>query len=571
LSFDDGWSLAMTHNEWENSRMNVTGGEALVEQLALEGVTDVFGVPGVQLDWATDALRKAKDRIHFYVPRHEQATSYMADGYARVSGRPGVCMVVPGPGLLNATAGLATAYSCNSPVVCIAGHINSSAVDQGRGLLHEIKNQAGVLGAVTKWNGRARSVSEIPALVREAFRQATSGRPQPVGIEIPHDLLQGKAEIALVTPDGQDGRIRPQPAAIDAAAAMLDGARFPVIYVGGGVQAAGAAAELRELAEALDAAVVLGENGRGALSDRHPLALNAVGGRAVFPHADVALIVGSRFIDTTTGQPILQPGKTRFIFLNADPASWASPNSPALTVHADAKLGLAALAASVRRRTPSRAADVAKVRDWIGAQIAPLEPQRSWLRALRTSLPDDGIFVNELTQVGYVARSHFPVYEPGTYLSPGYQGTLGYGFPTSLGAAVAAGGKPVVAITGDGGFGWAMQELATAARYRLNVTVVLFSDGRFGNVRTFQRQKFGESFGDELYNPDFCLLAAAFGVRHARVDTPEALEQLLPSVMRDEGPTLIEVPVGEMPSPWHVMRLAAPPTYVSPPNPLGDP
>lgn len=551
--------------------MNLTGGEALVEQLALEGVTDVFGVPGVQLDWATDALRKAQDRIRFYVPRHEQTTSYMADGYARVSGRPGVCMVVPGPGLLNATAGLATAYSCNSPVVCLAGHIHSSAIDQGRGLLHEIKNQSGVLASVTKWNARARSVSEIPLLVREAFRQATSGRPQPVGLEIPPDLLQGKAKVTLVQPDDQDGRIRPQQAAIDAAVALLDGARFPIIYVGGGVQAANAAEELRQLAEALDSPVVLGENGRGALSDRHPLALNGVGGRAVFPHADVALIVGSRFIDTTTGQPIRQPGKTRFIFLNADTASWAPPNSPALSVHSDAKLGLAALAAAVRRRTPTRAADVAKVRDWVDAQVAPLEPQRSWLHALRVSLPDDGIFVNELTQVGYVARSHFPVYEAGTYLSPGYQGTLGYGFPTSLGAAVGAQGRPVVAITGDGGFGWAMQELATAARYRLNVTIVVFSDGRFGNIRTFQLQKFGATFGDELYNPDFCMLAAAFGVRHARVDTPAALEELLPSVMREEGPTLIEVPVGEMPSPWHVLRMAAPANYVGPANPLGEP
>jgi acetolactate synthase-1/2/3 large subunit len=542
-----------------------------VEQLALEGVTDVFGVPGVQLDWATDALRKAQDRIRFYVPRHEQTTSYMADGYARVSGRPGVCMVVPGPGLLNATAGLATAYSCNSPVVCIAGHIHSSAIDQGRGLLHEIKNQSGVLASVTKWNARARSVSEIPLLLREAFRQATSGRPQPVGLEIPPDLLQGKGEVTLVQPDGQDGRIRPQQAAIDAAAALLDGARFPIIYVGGGVQAANAAEELRHLAEALDAPVVLGENGRGALSDRHPLALNGVGGRAVFPHADVALIVGSRFIDTTTGQPIRQPGKTRFIFLNADTASWAPPNSPVLSVHSDAKLGLAALAAAVRRRTPTRAADVAKVRDWVDAQVAPLEPQRSWLHALRVSLPDDGIFVNELTQVGYVARSHFPVYEAGTYLSPGYQGTLGYGFPTSLGAAVGARGRPVLAITGDGGFGWAMQELATAARYGLNVTIVVFSDGRFGNIRTFQLQKFGATFGDELYNPDFCLLAAAFGVRHARVDTPAALEELLPSVMVEEGPTLIEVPVGEMPSPWHVLRMAAPANYEGPANPLGEP
>jgi acetolactate synthase-1/2/3 large subunit len=171
-----------------------------------------------------------------------------------------------------------------------------------------------------------------------------------------------------------------------------------------------------------------------------------------------------------------------------------------------------------------------------------------------------------------VARSHFPVYEPSTFLSPGYQGTLGYGFPTSLGAAVAARGRPVVAITGDGGFGWAMPELATAARSQLNVTVVVFNDGRFGNVLTFQLQKFGETFADTLYNPDFCTLAAAFGIRHARAETPDELEKLLPVVMREGGPTLIEVPLGEMPSPWHLMRLTPPPpTYKAPANPLGEP
>jgi acetolactate synthase-1/2/3 large subunit len=533
-------------------------------------VRDIFAVPGVQLDWATDALRKAQDQVTLYVPRHEQATSYMADGYARVSGRPGVCMVVPGPGLLNATAGLATAYACSSPVVCISGHITSSAIDQGRGLLHEIKNQSSILAAVTKWNARARSVAEIPSLVREAFRQATSGRPQPVGVEIPPDLLQGTSEATLFAPDAEEMRTRPEQSAIDAAAALLDSAKFPVIYVGGGVLASRASAELQELAEALDAPVVLGESGRGALSDRHPLMLNAVGGRAVFAHADVALIVGSRFTDTTSGQPILPPGNTRHIYLNADAASWAPPRQPTLTILSDAKLGLAALAAAVRRRIPTRAADVAKVRDWVAAQMVTIEPQGSWLRALRSALPDDGILVNELTQVGYVARSHFPVYEAGTYIYPGYQGTLGYGFPTSLGAAVGANGRPVVAITGDGGFGWGMQELATAARYRLNVTIVVFNDGRFGNIRTFQMQKFGEAFGDVLYNPDFCLLAAAFGVRHARVESPEALQKTIESAVEEEGPTLIDVPVGEMPSPWHLMRLIPPPpSYVPPPNPLG--
>lgn len=554
--------------------MEMTGGEALVAQLVAEGVTDLFGIPGVQLDWATDALRRAQGRVRYWVPRHEQTTSYMADGYARTTGKLGVCMVVPGPGLLNATAGLATAYSANSPVLCIAGQILSTAIGKQRGLLHEIKDQAAVLNVVTKWSRRAERTEEIPALVREAVHRIRTGRPQPAAIEIAPDLLAGRAEVAPIEPRGDDGRVRPDAAAITAAAAMLDGATFPVIYAGGGVLAAGASRELSELAERLDAPVVMSENGRGALSDRHPLSLDPVGGRAVFAHADVVLVVGSRFAHTSTGQPMWPAGPrpTRWIHLNVEPNDWSAPRRSDATIHADAKLGLAALAAAVRQRQAVRARDVGRVRAWVGEQTACIEPQMSWLRALRSAIPDDGILVNELTQVGYVARAHYPVYEPNTFINPGYQGTLGYGFPTALGAAVGNPDRAVVSITGDGGFGWGLAELATAARYALNVVVVVFNDGHFGNVRTLQQQQFGESYGDELRNPRYDLLAAAFGVRYARVEGPDALVPVLGGALHDGGPTLIEAPVGAMPSPWHLMRLTPPPAgaFVAPPNPLGE-
>lgn len=555
--------------------MEMTGGEALVQQLIREGVNDLFGVPGVQLDWATDALRKAQDKIAFYVPRHEQATSYMADGYARTTGRIGTCMVVPGPGLLNAMAGLSTAYACNSPVLCISGHIHSSGVGKGAGLLHEINNQSGILASVTKWNARASDAREIPSLVRRAVQELRTGRPQPVGLEISHDLLSTRTEITLIDPppgEQEDGRIAPDADETRAAAELLDRARFPVIYVGGGVLASDASAALQALAEKLDAPVVMGENGRGALSDRHPLALNAIGGRAVFPHADVALVVGSRFIDITNGKALLPPGRTQYVHLNVDPAAWSAPRQPVATVQADARLGLEALAAQVRRRSPQRAADLDRVRAWVAAQAERIQPQHAWLRVLRSAIPDDGILVNELTQVGYFARSHYPVFAPRTFINPGYQGTLGYGFPTALGAAVGAAGRMVVSITGDGGFGWSLQELATAARYDLNIVVVVFNDGRFGNVRTLQTQQFGEAFGDELRNPDFRLLAQAFGVAYERVETPEGLEPVL-RVARDAGgPLLIEAPVKAMPSPWGLMRLTSPESSDgAPPNPLGEP
>jgi acetolactate synthase-1/2/3 large subunit len=544
----------------------MTGGEALVAQLVREGVTDIFGIPGVQLDWATDALRRAQDKIKYYVPRHEQTTSYMADGYARTTGKVGVCMVVPGPGVLNAAAGLATAYSCNSRVLCVAGQIRAHGIGHTYGFLHEIPDQSGVLAGLTKWSGHAKAVDEVPRLVRAAMRELGSGWPRPVAIEIPPDALAGSADVEMIAPDvGEGGRLAPNARDIDAAAALLDGARFPVIYVGGGVLAANAAPELRALAEKLDAPVVASENGRGALSDHHGLSLNAVGGRALVPHADVMLIVGSRFMNMSTGNVLLPPNNIKYIYLNVDDSAWSAPRPEGATIYADAKLGLAALADAVRRRTAKRAADVARVRAWVAEQTAArIAPQMEWVHALREGIPENGILVSELTQVGYVAGVHYPVYEPQTYIGHGYQGTLGYGFPTSLGVAVGNPDRAVVSITGDGGFGWAMQELSTAARYRLNVAIVVFNDGAFGNVRTLQKQQFGAAFADEVQNPKFDVLAAAFGVRYARVDGPSSLPAALKRAYDEGGPTLIEAPVGPMPNPWSLIRLSPPPGVSTP-------
>jgi acetolactate synthase-1/2/3 large subunit len=554
--------------------MQMTGGQALARQLVAEGVTDVFGIPGVQLDWAVDGLRGVADRIRYLVPRHEQATSYMADGYARTTGRIGTCMVVPGPGLLNAMAGLSTAYACNSPVLAIVGNIHSGGVGRGLGLLHEVRNQTGVLASVTKWQGVAATPAEVPGLVREAVRQLRSGRPAPVGIEIAQDVLSATGEVETVAPDpAEDLRPHPDPREVEAAAAILDAARLPVIYVGGGVLAAGTSDALHALAERLGAPVVMGENGRGALSDRHPLALNALGGRAVFPHADVVLVVGSRFVDTAVGKPLWPGERMRYVHLNVDPAAWAPPRRADATITADARLGLEALAAAVARRT-APGPDLDAVRAWARLQSDAIEPQRSWIAALRAAIPDDGVLVNELTQVGYYARFAYPVYQPGTLLTPGYQGTLGYGFPTGLGAAAGNPGRAVVSITGDGGFGWSLQELATARRYGLPLVTVVFNDGHFGNVRRMQQDQFGESFGDALLNPDFDLLARAFGVAYARCDEPVRLEGVLREALAARAPMLIEARVGEMPSPWHLMRLTNPPFVKgqpAPPNPLGEP
>jgi acetolactate synthase-1/2/3 large subunit len=551
--------------------MSLTGGQALVAQLRREGVKHVFGIPGVQLDWAVEALRQARAEISYLVPRHEQSTAYMADGYARTTGREGVCMVVPGPGVLNALSGLATAFACNARVLFIAGQIPSPALGCGLGLLHEIPDQSGILRSLTKWHGLARSADEIPALINQAFHELRSGRPRPVAVELPPDVLQATTDAPPLEPAVARAS-RPDPTLIAQAVEWLRAARSPVIQAGGGAAAADAGGALTVLAERLQAPVVMTEGARGVLPDRHPLALGTLGGRAVFPHADLVLVVGSRFLDGQGAATHSGPG-CRFIYVNLDPSHTGAPRSGGIRIVADARATLDSLVTALgeTRATLSRAAEIDKVKRWCARQFDRLEPQASFVRALRESLPEDGILVSELTQVGYFANVAFPVQRARSYVTPGYQGTLGYGLPTALGAATGNPDRRVISITGDGGFGWNMQELGTAVRYGLDVRVVVFADGRYGNVQRIQRRLFGEEFATDLANPDFGMLAAAFRIPHRRADSPQALADALSELSSHRGPALIEVRVGEMPSPWALIHPFVPSPVEVPPNPLGEP
>lgn len=551
--------------------MKLTGGQALVEQLIREGVTDVFGIPGVQLDWAVDALCQEADRIRFVTPRHEQATSYMADGYARTTGKEGVCMMVPGPGMLNALAGLSTAYACSSRVLFISGQIPSPTIGRGYGMLHEIPDQSGILKSLTKWHGIAMTPEEVPALVHEAFVQLRSGHPRPVALEFPPDVLQATGEMTFF--DAAPHAPTPvDPAAAQAAAELLVQARFPVIYAGGGAAAARAGEALQALAERLQAPVVTTEGARGVLSSDHPLALTTLGGRAVLPHADVVLVAGSRFLDALA-RPTYADPNCQFIYLNIDETHLGAPRAPGLALAGDVRLGVEAIFDRLgdADEPASRAEELDKVRAWCRGQEQEIQPQAGYLKALRDNLRADDILVSELTQVGYYSTVAYPVLSPGAYLTPGYQGSLGYGFPTALGAAAGNPGKRTVSITGDGGFGWGLQDLATAVKYDLPITTVVFHDGRFGNVQRIQRRTFGREFAVELTNPDFQLLAAAFGLRSAQVATPEDLADALAHAATAGGPWLIEVQVGEMASPWALIHPFVPPVKAPPPNPLGEP
>ncbi|HEX2280837.1 MAG TPA: thiamine pyrophosphate-binding protein, partial [Thermomicrobiales bacterium] len=467
------------------STRELTGGQALVASLIANDVDTIFALPGVQLDGAFDALYAEREAIRVIHPRHEQAAAYMADGYARTTDKVGVCMVVPGPGLLNATAALSTAYACNSPVVCVTGQIQSDLIEFGRGLLHEIPNQLGMIRSVTKHAERATTPQEIPGLVQRAFAEVRSGRPRPVEIEIPPDTLFATAEVELLPPAAIPERPAGDPEALEQAAHLLSGARRPLIWSGGGVLRSGAWNELRRVAERLQAPVIMTANGKGAISDRDPLAHNILGGMELLREADVVFAVGTRFVDPATAKWGVSPEQT-IIQLDIDSEEIARNLPVSVGIEADARAGLGALADILEREgsvRPNRTAELEELKRGVAARARAVGVQAEYALAIREALPDDGIFVSEMTQVGYWSNFAFPVYEPRTYITPGYQGTLGYGFPTSLGAKIAHPDRAVVSINGDGGFGFCLNELATMALHGIAAIAIVFTDDAFGNVR----------------------------------------------------------------------------------------
>ncbi|MGH2587064.1 MAG: thiamine pyrophosphate-dependent enzyme [Dehalococcoidia bacterium] len=529
----------------------LTGGQALVQSLKIEGVNTVFGLPGIQLDWAFDALWEERDSIRVVHPRHEQATAGMADGYARTTGRVGTALVVPGPGLLNASGALSTAYSCNTPVLMVAGQIQSDLIEYGRGVLHEIPNQLGMIRSVTKWAGRAMSPEEIPALVHQAFEQLQSGRPRPVEIEIPPDVLQKKGDVTLLEPYQPD-RAQPDPDVIERAAKALGEARSPLIVAGGGVLGSGAWAELLQLAEMLQAPVVVTANGKGAISDRHYLAQWMTAAPLLIEDADVILAAGTRFVQPAT-MPWGPKDGQRVIHLDIDPEEIGrNHKATEIGIVADAKAGLAALVERTGRHNrsrPSREAELRTIQQRAADLVGTVKPQADYAHAIRAELPDDGILIEEQTQVGYWSRQGFPVYEPRTFLGPGYQGALGFGFSVAIGAQVANPDKKVVSVNGDGGFGFQLQELSTIAYHDIPLVTIVFSDDAYGNVNRIQRTQFnGHEIASRLKNPDFVKLAESFGIEGRRATNPEELRAHLHEVFANGHSVLIEVPIGEVPS-----------------------
>ncbi len=534
----------------------MTGGQALVRSLIAEGVEVVFALPGAQIMHAFDASYDHPE-IRLIVTRHEQATTYMADGYARATGKPGVALVVPGPGALNASAGLGTAYACSSPVFMLAGQIDSASLGKGKGLLHEVDDQLDIFRPITKWNHRVLKVEDIPGAVHEAMRQLKTGRPRPVELEIPPDVLGATAEADIIESEEYPSQ-QADPQQIEKAAQLLTSAERPAILAGGGAIISGASQELLEIAEFLQAPIVTTPEGKGVVSEDHYLCLGGswfgVGPmKWVLPQADVLLAVGTRL--NLTGEE--RKPSQEIVHIDVDPSEIGKNWPTAVGIAADAKPALEALLKEIKAKGPpkeSRRAELERLKSDVWQEMKGLAPEQIGIvEAIQGEMDDDSVLVNGVTCIGSWTRLAYAVRRPRSYLTSSYFGTLGYAFPTALGAKVAKPDKQVVAISGDGGFMYSAQELSTAVKYGINVVTIVFNNRAFGASQYDQRNRFkGRYIGTDLHNPDFVKLAEAFGAVGLWAEDPAQLGPLLRRALNLKRPVVLEVVVPNMEPPYEI-------------------
>jgi len=533
----------------------MTTAQATVAALIAHGLDTIYALPGVHNDVLFDALFTAADHLRTVHTRHEQGAAYMALGAALATGRPQAYSVVPGPGLLNSSAALLTAYGTNAPVLALIGHIPQAAIGRMLGHLHEVRDQGGIIERLVDHYGRIDSPAEAPGKVAAAIAAMGRGRPGPAALECAIDVWGLKGPVPPIAPLPPDAAPLDEDA-IRAAAKQLGAAARPLIVVGGGAQ--DAAAEVTELSRLLQAPVLAFRRGRGVLDGRDPLSVTLPIGHELWGQADVVVGIG-----THLHVPLNQWGideNLAVIRIDADPEEPARLKAPAIALTGDAKPILRRLVDLVPKHNlprPSRRDEMAARQAKLKARLARLGPLAAFLEAIRAALPEDGILVEDVTQMVFAARVAYPVYKPRTYISPGYQDNLGWGFATALGVQDARREVPVLAITGDGGFMFTANELATAIRHRIPLTTIVFADGAFGNVRRNQEERYGNRLiASDLANPDFVRFAESFGAAAERARTPGELGAALDRAFkRRDVPTLIEVPVGPLPSPWEFIRL----------------
>ena len=521
------------------------GGHVVVEALGELGAETAFGLPGVHALGIWEALRESPVRYVGF--RTELNAAFAADGYARASGKPAALLLSTGPGALNSLTGLMEASSAHVPLVAIASQIPRDLIGRGRGYLHELRDQRASFEPIVKWASRARSADDVPELLAEAWRRAQTPPSGPIFLEIPVDVLTGDTEVRAAGLDGSSPAPRaPDAGALDEAARVLAGAKKPLVWAGSGVLRSGAWDELRAVAEALRAPVVTSYMGKGAYPEDHELSAGSGCDEAAFRElvegADAVLVIGTELGAETTQQYALQFGG-QLIQIDADEARIGA-TYPADALVGDARATLAALLERLPSREPDGEGEerARAVRHRIASGLA--EQGRTLeiglLESIRAALPREAVGSWDMTILAYWAGAHVPVLSPRRFLYPLGSGTLGYAWPAALGASVALGG-PALAVVGDGGFLYGVQELATARQYNLPTTRLLVDDGGYGILREYQRDAYGETFAVDLEQPDFPELARSFGVP-VESTTPDALAGALERAFATAGPAVVHLP-----------------------------
>ncbi len=527
----------------------MTGGAAVVGALLRENVRTAFGIPGVHTLEIYEALCDQQDCLKHIVTRHEGGGGFMSDGYARASGEPGVNLVITGPGVTNAATAMGQAFSDSSPILMISSQNDSRYVDRDMGELHQMKDQLAHTYGCTAWNRRIDDPRGIPGAIFEAFDHFRTQRPRPVHLEIPTDVLEREADVEIGDPI-PPGLTGPDPADVTRAARLLAEARRPLVWLGGGAK--DASESITALVEFLGAAVITTSAGKGVVSEEHPLSLgNCVRSEIIKERLgafDCLLIVGSELgVAETAGGGLDLPDT--MIWADLEPWEKKYEYETTLPIRTDADLFARSLLAEMEgTRLPDRTAfhdDLASLRQaLLNEYTSPVCTEMAGIvGAIRDSLGPEDVLVGDMTTLCYRASRIYPAYKPRTYLFPQGFGTLGWSTPAAYGAKLALPGRNVVAISGDGGFLFTGQELATAVKYEIPVPVVLVNNEHYGVVAKTQERRYGRTLGTDIHNPDFVQFAQAFGARGVRATDPEQLRRALGESFETAGPTIIDVPV----------------------------
>lgn len=522
------------------------GAHALVESLLSEGVDTLFGIPGVATLGVYDAFLDHPALTAINV-RHEQSAVFMADGYARSSGRVGVALTSGGPGALNTLTAMSTAFTDSSPVLHIMNENPAAVRRKGRGYFHDISDQFGIFRPVSDFGLQAVLADEIPPAIHQAMAALRNRRPRPAVVEIAAEAFDQMTDAPIPsTSVARPGM--PDAGEIDAAVTLLAGARRPVIWAGGGVVSAGAHRELTAMAEHLGAPVLTSQAGKGSIRSDHPLHVGNWGNeqpvRDLLRDADLMLAVGTRFSYFPTGGWSLDLPE-RIVQIDMDPAEIGRNYPAEVGLVGDARHSLVrlldGLQASGAEGRAWRTDAVAAIHERIGRAVGA-HPELDVLDQMRAALPEDARVFNDPTTIAFWARSAWPAYEPRTWFVPSGFGTLGFALPATIGAKVATPEHPCVAVMGDAGSMFTIQDLMTAVQERIPVIIMIFNDQGYGVERRHQDHLFGRRSGVDVDAPDFVAVAEAFGARGVRVDDLSTVGTTLASVLDADGPVVVEVP-----------------------------